>query len=208
MAYLSLEALGLFLHFDRRQDGDRLRMRYQDLAWSVARAGTVVGRVDLGFDYYERIATYAASGVFDEDASLTGVQPETRAGTYNGVVWDLAKGIFLRGIQDPRPSDPGYAEALAYYEERAYGDGFSWDWMDRSEDRVAYRGLIRSSDEAFRSATVLAGVVVANHVVSALDGFISGRTGAASNLGFLATPRSGWVGTWDGTWDVSLRVRH
>lgn len=208
MAYVSLEAAALLFHFERRQDGSRLRSDYQDLAWMVARSGTVVGRIDPGFEYYERVADFESSGLFDRDPAASGVQPELRTDTYNGFIWDLARGIYLGGIDDPTPEDPGYQEAVAYYQERAYDDRFLWDWEGRSRERVEYRGLIRASDEAFRTATVLAGVVVANHVLSAIDGFITARQTGASALRIRALPhqRSG-TPTWTGAWDVSLELR-
>lgn len=182
IGYLAVEATAVLFTLERRRAGASFRDSYRDLAWDVARSGAAVGRIDLDFEYYERIANFASSGSYDADAMVPGVQPEADPSTYNGQVWEIARGLFLRGAQDPTPADPGYARAIEYYTERGYDERFLWDWADESRARTEYRSLIRDSDEAFRTGTVLLGVAVANHLVSAIDAFLSTR-GAEAELG-------------------------
>ena len=172
-AYLAWEGLtwGLFLH--RRALGDRRRTDYRDLAWERGRLQVGV-REDGDFDFYERMGNFERSGAFDLDPTTTGLQPEEDASTYNGRIWGLAVGLFL-GPGPVGPGAPGYESALEYYRERAYSEAFLWDWSQDPASRQEFRGLIEESDDAFRTARIAVGLVVANHVTSALDAFLSTR---------------------------------
>jgi len=162
----------LFLH--RRALGDRRRTDYRDLAWTRGRiqAGS---RMDGDFDFYERMSNFERSGAFDRDPVTVGLQPEDDPATYNGRIWGLAVGLFL-GPGPVGPGAPGYENALQYYRERAYSDAFLWDWTAQGMAREEFRGLIEESDDAFRTARIAVGLVIANHVTSALDAFLSNRT--------------------------------
>lgn len=205
IAYLALEATAVLFTLERRRAGANFRDSYRDLAWDVARNGAAVGRIDLDFEYYERIANFSSSGSFDADGVSPGIQPESDPSTYNGQVWEIARGLFLRGVADPAPTDAGYDRALEYYAERSYDDRFLWDWGDESRARTEYRGLISDSDEAFRTGTVLLGVAVANHLVSAIDAFLSTR-GSQANL--ARRLEFGWAPSSirDSGWEIQLRV--
>ena len=93
---------------------------------------------------------------------------------YNGLIWSRALGIYS---VDPAagPGDPSYDGAIWYYEERAYGPGFLWDWTGSPGGRETYAGIIESSDERFRQARNALGFVIANHLVSAVEAFVSAR---------------------------------
>lgn len=209
-AYLTVEAAALLFTLERRRSGGSFRDSYRDLAWTAARAGTAVGRIDPDFAYYERLAAYRSSGSFDADPVMFGVQPEVDPVTYNGRIWELARGIFLGGVAEPTPDDPGYAQALNYYLERSYDDRFLWDWEGRTGEQIEYRSLISKSDEAFRTATVLLGVGVANHLVSAIDAFLSSRARSSrlsERLEFGALPQRVPGASGATQWDVHMRVR-
>ncbi|MEX2466543.1 MAG: hypothetical protein WD995_06505 [Gemmatimonadota bacterium] len=172
--YLALEAVGWVVYADRRRSAGRYRDRYRDLVWETAR--TQAGdRVDGDFTYYERLTQWTRSGRFDRDEGSPGVQPETDASTFNGSVWDRARRIY--GL----PSGPldadgaGFAEAVTYYEDRAYRDAFLWDWSGHADERERFGSLIRVSDERFQHATLALGLLFANHLISAVDGFVSVR---------------------------------
>ena len=47
--------------------------------------------------------------------------------------------------------------------------------------QARYKGLIQASDSRFHRSSVMAGVLLANHLVSAIDGFLSARVRAATN---------------------------
>lgn len=173
-AYLGLEALGWVLYVERRGAGSDLRAEYRDFAWREGRiqAGA---RIDGDFDYYETLSKWDGSGAFDLDANLPGLQPENDPTLYNGLIWTRGLGIFSA---DPSagPGDPQYDAALVYYQEKAYGTGFLWDWTGSSGARVSYGNIIRSSDERFRQARNAMGLVIANHLASTVDAFLSART--------------------------------
>ena len=183
--YLGVEILTAYLHFDRRATARRLRGRYRDLAWDVARGGGPAAlRTDGDFVYYETLTKWTRSGAFDLDASLPGVSPETDPQSFNGSIWALAVEIFDLDPTNPMAS-PGYAGALDYYQERAYGSSFLWDWSASPASQERFAELIEDSDRGFRSARQALGLLLANHLVSALDGFITARVHAVSDSRFL-----------------------
>lgn len=180
-AYLAVEAAGLIGHLERRHRGGELREEYQDLAWTAARVATG-DRLDGDFEYYETLSKWPASGRFDADPGASGVQPETDLGTFNGSIWERARKIYSLPEESVSEDAPSYQQALAYYEEHAYGPDFLWDWSATPGALEEYKELIRDGDDRFRQATAFLGIVLANHVVSAVDAFISTRTAGAAGL--------------------------
>lgn len=176
IVYAAVEAAGWLWFRDRRATGLDFEARYRDLAWDVARTGTTGPRRDGDFHYYETLARYERSGAYDADAALAGVQPETDPSTYNGAVWALARAMFFPAGVDSLPADaPEYARALEYYAGRAIAAEFSWSWAGKAEARARYRALMDESDDALRSATRTLGLILANHLVSAVDALVSTR---------------------------------
>ena len=169
----AVEVLGWAVFFERRASGNDLRTGYRDFAWSNGRlqAGS---RVDGDFDYYETLTKWTRSGAFDSDPIQPGLQPEADAGSYNGTIWARAQGLFLGGTPG-QVGDPGFEQARAYYEDNAYGSGFLWDWSDDAAGQAELSGRIEASDDRFRQATTVLGVVIANHLVSAVDAFLGRR---------------------------------
>lgn len=196
-AYLGVEAMAVLGYLERSRSGDRLRSRYRDLAWEVARIQTELRR-DGDFGYYEALGEYASSGAWDRDPATEGLQPETNPETYNGRIWKLAREIYL-GADDGEPGSEAYERALDYYRERGYGPGMRWSWPDDPEARQRYRGLIDRSDERFREATIALGIVLGNHILSAVDAFASSRLGAhpgSHSLSLGPVRRAGPTPTW------------
>jgi hypothetical protein len=173
-AYVALEAAGWFFYFDRRSAGGELKAAYRDFAWEEARIqlGT---RVDGDFDYYETLTKWGRSGAFDADPGSSGIQPEDDPSTFNGSIWSLATGLFLPDGPSTPPSDPQYERALEYYESRGYDTDFLWDWTGTGGAQDEYAGLISESDERYRQATNVVGAIIANHVVSSVDAYLSAR---------------------------------
>jgi hypothetical protein len=64
---------------------------------------------------------------------------------------------------------------LQYYLEHAIPPSFYWAWGASDLEYQAFRTLIRRSDDAYRTATQVLGVVLVNHVVSAVDALILAR---------------------------------
>lgn len=192
-AYLGLETIGWIAYLDRRSSGSELRVRYRDFAWSEARL-QLTPRVDGDFGYYETLSKWLQSGDFDTDGATPGVQPEPDAMTYNGTIWNRAIQLFLPGGSGVAETDPRYQRALEYYREHAYGQEYLWDWSGTGMAQDEFGSLIRRSDDRFRQATNVLGLVLANHLVSMLDAFVSARAPATSvSSGLVPMGASGGV---------------
>lgn len=178
-AYVAVEIWAWMQLFDWRREGHKLQDQYKDLAWLVARRVSSGRRTEAGWDYYEALTKFQTSGAYDADPLRGGVQPEEDPGTFNGSVWALAREIYLP--EDPEiPVGEGseaYQAALEYYLSRAYAASLAWDWRGSTLQQEEYTELIRKADEALRSSTGMIGVILANHLLSAVDALVSGRLG-------------------------------
>lgn len=197
--YLALEAAGVYLWMDRRSAGADLRDGYRDFAWEEARL-QVDPRRDGDFDYYETMSKWQRSGAFDTDPIASGIQPETDPGTFNASIWSLASRLFLGA--PGAPDQAAMDRALEYYVERAYPTDQLWDWDMSPDGRERFGELIAESDDRFRQATNVLGVVIANHLVAAIDAFVSARgLGESVELRFAPTAVPAGV-----RWHAALRV--
>ena len=157
--------------------------RFQNLAFDVARQAFAPMRRDTIFEYYEQMERFAESGSYDADAGAAFV-PETDPATYNGSVWLLARRTFWEDPNvPPDPTSPQYWRALQFYQARAVGPNFLWSWRNHSLEREVFRDYIRRSDNAFRRAQNQVGLLLANHVLSAVYALISARMRAAAGRG-------------------------
>ncbi|GMR13077.1 MAG: hypothetical protein BMS9Abin29_1276 [Gemmatimonadota bacterium] len=207
LAYIALEAFAWIEFARARSDGGDLRNRYRTLGWDVAR--TFRGpRVDGDFAYYEALTKFTRSGSFDMDPNTPGLQPESDRSTFNGNVWSLATELFFAPGTTPAPGDPNFERALEFYRKRGYGDQFLWDWTGNEAERARYKDLIRDSDSRFRRSSVMAGVVLANHLVSAIDAFLSARVRAATNGIVVTHVRAVPVGISESRLDVGFSILH
>lgn len=200
--YLALEAAGWGVWANRRMAVADLRGEYRDLAWSAARiqAGA---REDGDFAYYERLLKWTRSGAFDADPGLPGIQPESDATSFNGSAWALARDIFVPPGTNPATEDPAYQQALAFYVGRAYGPDFLWDWSASPDEKQRFGALITQSDDRSRQATTALGAIIANHLISAADAYISGgSTHREAPLAVWAEPTR--AGT---RWSAFLELR-
>src|SRR5256885_6763483 len=68
---------------------------------------------------------------------------------------------------------PEYVRAVQFYQQHAVGPGFVWSWRNKPLEQDVFRETIRRSDDAFRTAQNVVGVLLANHVASAVDALIS-----------------------------------
>lgn len=199
-AYVVGEAVLWTVWAERRGKGYEFRDAYRDLAWDVARERTGT-RIDGAWPYYETLTKWRRSGAFDRDASRNGTQPETDPSSYNGSIWQLATGLYFPLGMPPGESDPAYQAALGYYESRAYGPAFLWDWTSHESELDEYNHLIDESDDRFRQATTAIGAVLANHLLSAVDAFLAARVPRAPRL--RATPE---MNTVPGRWTLEARL--
>jgi hypothetical protein len=207
IAYIALEAWGWVQFFDRRNRGKDLQERYRDLAWDVARRISQGPRVDGDFEYYEALTKFEASGAFDRDPQRTGIQPETDTTTFNGSIWKLARDIFFpaEGNGIPAEDTPEYARAIGYYRERSYAARFAWNWGGNTLQQATFVDLIADSDENLRRSTTMIGLLIANHLISAVDGVISTRLRAmgreSEELEIVVTPLEP-----AGAWAIQVRI--
>ena len=178
--FLAVEAWAWIKYFQRRSQGRELEGRYRDLAWSVARRISTEERRDSVFTYYEAIAEHGESGLFDADPLTATIEPEGNRATFNGQQWERAKELFFRGATNPVPGSAEYDRALAYYRANAIPPRYTWSWRNSELEFREYRETIARSDEAFRGATRMLGVIFANHVVSAVDALVLSRVQALS----------------------------
>lgn len=181
--YLAAEALLLTRAIARLNEGRRERDRYREIALNVARREFGGTETDTVFEYYDQMGKFLESGPYDADPGA-GFQPATDESTFNGAIWALARRTFL---QDPDaavdPSSDAYQRALDFYRRRAIGPGFLWSWRNARLERDVFREGIRNSDAAFRRATSQIGLLLANHIVSLVDAYVTQRLTATRGIG-------------------------
>jgi hypothetical protein len=177
--YLVAEALLITRALTLNSEGRRDQERYRELATVVARAPYEPVLQDTVFEYYEQMGRWVESGPFDTDPGPALVPPVDER-TYNGQIWQLARTTFFPDpTEDPPVDSPEYQRALAFYASRAIGPNFRWSWRNAGLEQDLYRQTIDASDEAFRGATTTLGILLVNHLLSAVDAFITERlTGA------------------------------
>lgn len=175
VAFTAMEAWAWVKYLDHRRNGRRFEREYRDLAWNVARRITTSQRKDSAFTYYEAMGQFSTSGLFDIDAQTPGIQPEIDPSTFNGEQWQRARALFLRSGQAAVPGTTEYEQALAYYRANAIPDTYIWSWAGSRLEQEEFRETIARSDAAFRNATRMLGVILANHIVSAVDALVLAR---------------------------------
>ena len=173
--YVALEALFLARYVRGTREGNDERDRYRTLASNVARALYSDVRPVGDFEYYERMEKYVESGVYDV---LPGgeLEPETDTSTFNGATWLLARQTYWAdaNVSPPRDS-PEYARAIAFYAGRAYDRVYRWSWRNAQLEYDEYRQTIRKSNDAYKVAATDLGLLIANHVLSTVDAFVTVR---------------------------------
>lgn len=202
LVYLAAEAFIISQYLRFAQDGRHGAERYRDLAFEVARRGFTTTQRDTVFEYYETMERFTASGEFDRNVG--GVfTPEDDPTTYNGSVWLLARRTFWVDPNQPPPAgSKPYLDAVAFYRAHAVGPDFRWSWRDAPLEHQEFRATIRASDNGFRRAQNQLGLLLANHVVSAIDALISSRLTA--QLHRPAMVRAAWLGHGRGAVQVGI----
>lgn len=205
IVYLAVEIflVSRVIAFDQR--GDDQAAHYRQLAYDVARRQFVATRVDGPFEYYETMEKFVESGIYDTDPG-NAFQPEPDTTTYNGSVWLLARRTYFENPDSlPDPTSPQYQSALTFYQSRAVGGEFQWSWRGARLEQDVFRGAIRSSDAAYQQRTNYLGVLVLNHLASAIDAMVSARVGHHPSVVPRATFQTGpdraslvWTGSFRG----------
>jgi hypothetical protein len=205
-AYLALEGFLLLRFVTFYREGQREGDQYRELAFSVARAPFEPSVRDTVFEYYEKMGKFVDSGPYDADPGSAFVPPDD-PDSYNGSIWNLAKETYFPDPDDPpEPGSVQYQRALAFYEARAVGPNFLWSWRNAGLEQDLFRRSIQQSDEGFRRATQQLGLVLANHLISAIDAFITGRLAEA---GAPVAVRSGLgrdAGTNGPAWSTAIEI--
>lgn len=178
LVYIAAEVFLLSRFLQLTHDGHHGSDRYHEMAFAVAQRGFTATRRDTVFEYYETLERFRSSGVFDRDPSGA-FTPEDDPTTYNGSVWLLARRTFFPDpAHPPAPGTQPYIDAINFYRAHAIGPNFQWSWSDAPLELEEYRATIRASDDAFRSAQNQLGLLLANHLASAIDALISSRLSA------------------------------
>ena len=161
-----------------RREGDRFR----DIAFAVARGPFSPTARDTTFEYFEQMAKFVESGPFDADPA-PGLQPPTDARTFNGRIWALARRTFLPNTNaPPDPTSPAYQRALDFYQNRAIGLNFAWSWAGAAFQQDEFTRTIARRNDAARRRSAALGFLLANHMLSALDAFVSRRLSIGASL--------------------------
>lgn len=179
--YIGTEVYGLtrFIQLTLASHSDAARFR--DLAFQVARGAFSPTRRDTVFEYFETMQRFVESGQFDRDPGPA-FAPEIDTTTYNGSVWLTARRTYWRDPNvPPDPQSLEYARAVQFYDGHAVGPGFVWSWRSSEQQLSVFRETIRKSDGAFRNAQNQLGILLANHLVSAVDALISSRLSSATH---------------------------
>lgn len=180
--YLVAEAFFLTRFLSLQRDGRHNADQYHDLAFNVARGAFDPAIRDTVWDYFEAMGKYIESGPFDTDPGPDLVPPSDEL-TFNGKIWLLARETFFqRPDSTPDTGSVAYARALDFYRRRAVGPNFRWSWRSAAIEQDLFRQTIRSSDEAYRRAREQLGLLMANHLLSAVDALISNRIARRGQL--------------------------
>lgn len=173
--YAAAEAFFVMRYAQHFRDARRERDRYRALAASVARAPFGNGRGHGTFEYYESMEHFVESGAFDA-VSGGELDPEPDTTTFNGRMWLLARKTYWRDVAVPPPRDSReWRLAEAFYLNRAVRGELRWSWRDAQLEYDEFRRTIRRSNDAYRDALTDLSVIIANHVLSSVDAFVSVR---------------------------------
>lgn len=190
LPYLAVEAFAWTAYVKASQDYRRRRNGYRDLASRVARAPFTAVRPNGSFEYYERMTHFAEAGRYDLVAG-GGLDPETDTTTYNGAMWLLARRTYWSNPDaPPDSSSTEWQRAISFYRNRAYDQLYRWSWTDTPQEYAMFLDLIRDSNDANRRALQHLGVIIANHVLSTVDAFITIRLQGQGRLRMLGVEGS------------------
>ena len=187
--YIATEVASIAGWMVFRNKGKDVREEYIDFAWVNARENISSHNVRGDDDYYEHIARWIKSGEFDADRNYDlddpfTIDPWTESGTWNGEQWRIATINYFEPDSSGEYTIGTRADSLAalqYYAGRAYQEDFYWDWTNAGLEPNAlalqnqYLDLRDESNLAFQHATLSLVVLMANHVVSVIDAFISAK---------------------------------
>lgn len=175
LPYLALEGYAWLQLLADSREGRRQRDAYRKLARTVARAPFSAVTPSGGWEYYERMEHFVESGVYDADPGGL-LQPEPDTTTYNGSVWLLARQTYWADPgASPPPASAAFESAMVFYRQRAVTPEFRWSWRNAELEQDVFRRTIAQSNDAYRRAAHDLAVVIANHVLSTVDAYVTVR---------------------------------
>jgi hypothetical protein len=183
IAYLAVEGFAWLRYATDVAEARRQRRAYRALAERVARSAFGDSRPVGDFEYYERMKHWVASGAFDLIPGGA-VDPETDTTTFNGAVWLLARRTYWT---DPDATPPAGSaaqqQALSFYLDRAIGPAYRWSWSGAELEQDVFGQTIDRSNDAYRRTIEDLGLVLANHVLSTVDAYVTVRLRARREPG-------------------------
>ena len=175
VGYMAVEGFLWIRYLTDRRAGIDARNAYRDMALRVSRAPFPGDKPTGNFEYYERMEHWIASGVYDGDPGA-GFAPEIDTTTFNGKMWSIARKTYWSDPNTPPPiGSASYEAALRFYRQNAVTPEFQWSWRNAPLHQDVYRRSVRASNDGFRHAAQDIGGVIANHVLSTVDAYISLR---------------------------------
>jgi hypothetical protein len=190
IAYLAVEGFAFLGYLDQHNEQLRERDRFESLALSIARSSfTGSGSQPVGpWAYYELLEHWKSSGVFDLVPGGT-FTPEGDITTYNGAAWLLARQTYWNDPNvQPDPNSSEYRKALAFYIARAVQPQFRWSWQNAQLEQDVYIQSIEHANQAARDARTQLGILLANHLLSMVDAYVTLRV--HGGLGAPGSPTS------------------
>ena len=174
VAYLAAETYAVLQRLEAARTARARRSDYHRLAFEVARR-RFGGVAEGPWSYYEAIYDFPASGMYNRTPGAT-LTPESDATTFNGAQWLKARELYWEDpTVAPPPSDARYQRAIDFYQKSAWGDGYLWTFEDQLLKWEEYKSTIVRENQATREMTATAGVVLANHLLSAIDALATVR---------------------------------
>jgi hypothetical protein len=175
VAYLAMELFAFLGYLDQHAAVLRATDRYEALAGNVARS-LFPGPYPIGnWAYYESMEHYIESGVFNLVPGGT-FTPEADVTTYNGAAWLLARQTYWTDPNvQPDPSSAEYRKALAFYLARAIQPQYRFSWRNAQLEQDVYIQTIEQRNQAARDARIQLGILVANHLLSMVDAYVTLR---------------------------------
>jgi hypothetical protein len=175
VAYLAVEGFALLGYLDQSGEARRERDRYRGLARDVARSAYPGGRPIGPWAYYEGMEYFIESGVFDRFPGGE-FSPETDQSTANGALWLLARQTYWRAPDvEPDHASAEYRRAISMYIDRAVRPEYRYSWRNAQLEQDLYRRSIAHANQAYRDATNRLAVLIANHLLSTVDAYVTLR---------------------------------
>ena len=158
---------------DRQAFGERFRQRFADPAFEAERPA--LERIEeIAWQGYSQSRKSprtrpAGAGFAEPDYELSEDWLQTRDRLHR------AQERWADPATPPDTTSTEWMRAVAFYRSRAYDQLYRWSWSQAPVEYSEFKGLIRESNDANRRALQDLGVIIANHVLSTVDAYITVR---------------------------------